>query len=243
MAIPKIIHQTYHSFNFPEEIRQSVDHLRSLNPDWEYRFYDDEGIERFIETNFQPEILRFYKKINPAYGAARADFFRYLLVYKVGGVYLDIKSSTTVPLSQTLHTADRYVLTYWPNLPEDPFPGWGGHEELLPAMLRGEFQNWHIIAEPQHPFLHHVIGRVINNIKTYSPATHGVGTYGVVKTTGPIAYSLAITPLLTGCPYRLAGSHDDIGLRYNNGGNLTHRKNFNKKHYSELTEPVILPGA
>ena len=241
MLIPKIIHQTYHSHDFPKEIQSSVDSLKSMNPGWDYRFYDDAGIERFLKENYQPEIIETYQKINPAYGAARADFFRYLVVYKVGGVYLDIKSYANQALDQIIHPNDRYVLTYWPNLPEDPFPGWGGHPELLPTMLRGEFVNWHIISTPQHPFLHHVIGRVMHNINTYTPATHGVGTYGVVRVTGPIAYSLAMLPLLTAAPHRLAGTHIDLGLVYNSRGNLSDRENFNKKHYSALTEPIVLP--
>ncbi len=240
MLIPKIIHQTYHSQNFSDEILESVNSLKAMNPDWDYRFYDDAGIEGFIKKNYQPEILGFYRKINPVYGAARADFFRYLLIYKMGGVYLDIKSYSSLPLNNVVYARDRYILTYWPNLPDEPFAGWGGHAELLPAMLRGEFQNWHIIAAPNHPFLHYVVGKVIDNIKNYRPETYGVGTYGVVNTTGPIAYSQAIMPLLTGAPHRLAGSHLDIGLVYNKGGALTHRTQFDKKHYSDLTEPVVL---
>ncbi len=110
-------------------------------------------------------------------------------------------------------------------------------------MLRGEFQNWYIISEPQHAFLHHVIGRVIHNIKNYDRSVVGVGMFGVVRTTGPIAYSQAIMPLLTALPYRLAGSHLDLGLIYNSGGDLSHRKHYDKVHYSELTDPIILPVA
>ena len=118
----------------------------------------------------------------------------------------------------------------------------GGHAELLPAMKRGEFQNWHIISVPQHVFLHHVIGKVIDNIIKYHPDSFGVGSYGVVKTTGPIAYSQAIMPLLAGAPHRLAGSHLDMGLVYNKRGGLSHRVNYEKKHYSVMTEPIILQG-
>ena len=126
MSIPKIIHQTYHSLNFSPEIQESVDSLKSLNPEWEYRFYDDAAIEDFIGKNYYPEILGFYKKINPYYGAARADFFRYLLIYKVGGIYLDIKSSASLVLDEVVENKDKYVLAYWPNLPGEPFEGWGG---------------------------------------------------------------------------------------------------------------------
>jgi len=71
--IPKIIHQTYYHKNLPVEIQQNVNYLKSLNPDWEYRLYDDNDIEAYIEKHY-PQLLRIYNKINPTYGAAKADF-------------------------------------------------------------------------------------------------------------------------------------------------------------------------
>ena len=36
--------------------------------------------------------MQFYERINPNYGAAKADIFRVLVLHKYGGVYFDIKS-------------------------------------------------------------------------------------------------------------------------------------------------------
>ncbi|MCA3362157.1 MAG: hypothetical protein INF74_09420, partial [Roseomonas sp.] len=62
-----------------------------MNPDWEYRLYEDADCERFIRENYDAETFKLFRSIHPDYGAARADFFRYLLLYRLGGVYLDIK--------------------------------------------------------------------------------------------------------------------------------------------------------
>ena len=114
-----------------------------MNPDFEYRFYDDEDCYNFIKEHYDDETLSLYLSINPNYGSCRADFFRYLLIYKIGGVYLDIKSSTSRPLSETILPTDEYLLSHW--IGKD----WN---ELLEYQL-GEFQNWHIISVPNHPFL------------------------------------------------------------------------------------------
>ena len=45
-------------------------------------------IETLIRERLGSEIYGFYQRINPIYGAARADFFRYLLMYAQGGIYL-----------------------------------------------------------------------------------------------------------------------------------------------------------
>ena len=101
-AIPRILHQTYHAADLPEPLRKNVEQLKQANPGWEYRFYDDAAIERFIAGTYGQRILGYYRRINPEYGAARADLFRYLLIYAVGGVYLDIKSRATQPLDVLL---------------------------------------------------------------------------------------------------------------------------------------------
>jgi hypothetical protein len=53
-----------------------VDELRIGNPGWQYRFDDDAAIESFILTEYGEKILALYRRIDPLYGAARADLFR-----------------------------------------------------------------------------------------------------------------------------------------------------------------------
>ena len=110
--IPKIIHQTFKSNQLSREIKENIKKLKSQNPEYEYQFYSDEGVKKFITENY-PDYLQYYDMINPKFGAARADFFRYLVIYKHGGVYLDIKSTTTKPLREIIKPDDRYILTHW----------------------------------------------------------------------------------------------------------------------------------
>ena len=239
MAIPKIIHQTYATgADLSEDLRKNIHFLQELNPGWKYVFYDDDAIVAFIKTHYEPEILALYLRINPVYGAARADFFRYLLMFRVGGVYLDIKSHAAQPLDQIVHASDRYVLAHWPNQPGEVFEGWGLHAELS-GYRKGEFQNWHICAEPAHPFLRNVLAHVMSNIRNYDVHTHGVGQMGVLRTTGPIAYTHAIGPLLPSEAHRLAGTHTEIQLRYSIYDGATHQSML-KQHYIGRKEPVIL---
>lgn len=241
-AIPRVIHQTYHSKNFPPEVLENINHLKTLNPDWEYRVYDDDDITNYITKNY-PELLYIYNKINPEYGAARADFFRYILIYNEGGVYLDIKSSLTKPLNDILTTEDRYLLCHWQNEPGEIHQHMGFHTCI--ANPFGEFQQWHIIASKGHPFLKAVIENVCNNINNYNPFIHDSGGWAVVNLTGPIAYSLAIAPLIDLHPHTLARNNTNFGLIYNifesKGIALGHHKIL-KKHYTTSDESLtILP--
>ena len=230
--IPKIIHQTYLTRNVNSDIETNIKNLRNANPDWEYRFYDDNDITIFIETNF-PEILKFYNKINPKYGAARADLFRYLLMYKDGGAYLDIKSTLAKPLDEILSSSDQYILAHW----EFSHNSVGRHTCI--NNTNGEYQQWHIICVKGHPFLKAVIENVCKNIDLYNPLFHDVAMMGVLRTTGPIAYSLSILPIVNLHKHR-AGFDNDFGLIYSifSNGFEGHKTLFTT-HYHDLKESII----
>jgi inositol phosphorylceramide mannosyltransferase catalytic subunit len=241
-AIPRIIHQTYADAHesMPFILEENVRKIKALNPGWEHRLYDDDDIAEFIESTYGSRVLDYYQRINVKYGAARADLFRYLLVYRHGGVYLDIKASLEKPLDSVLLPDDVYLLSRWRNRKGEEFEGWGIHNRLR-QFGRQEFQQWHIIAAPGHAFLKAVIERVLHNIDCYSPAWDDTGRSGVLGLTGPIAYTLAITPLLDQYPHRLVGSHDELGLVYSvfTAAVWEAHKVVFKYHYTDLTEPVV----
>ncbi len=237
MTIPRILHQTYASLaELPTELHENRERIRALNPGWTLKFYDDDAVEAYIAKHYEANILALYQRINPRYGAVRADLFRYLLMYREGGVYLDIKSAMDRPLDDVLLSNERYVLSFWPPAQGEPHKFWGNHPELLSHDL-GEFQQWHLIAAPGHMFLKAVINNVLTNIMRYRVSSHGVGRTGVLRISGPIAYTLAITPLLHKAPHRMVANHWEIGLRYSvlkqHGTNL-------RPHYSTLSEPIVI---
>jgi len=239
-SIPRCIHQVYFSSTgLPDVIEQNINKLKSMNPGWKYMLYDDEHMENYIKKNY-PSLFSTYKKINPIYGAARADFFRYLLMYKEGGVYLDIKSSLMKPLDSIIQENDKYLLSHWKNDIGEIDENKGKYECLSDIPL-GEYQQWHIITVKGHPFLKAVINAVCNNINRYNPFFHDTGSWAVYAVTGPVAYTLAIFPHLNSQPHRLERDDSNLDLIYNilPLRNISHHSLF-KKHYSVCKEPLIL---
>ena len=241
-VIPRIIHQTHYTADFPQELKDSIAALRAANPGWDYRFYGDSDIEQFIRKEYSDDFFRFYCRIDPSYGAARADLFRYLLMYKVGGVYLDIKSIFTRPIDEILRPGDRYLLAGWHNAQGEEFAGWGTSPEVR-KILPSEYQQWHIVAAPGHPFLRAVINKVLINIESYRPWRHGVGYEGVYAITGPVAYTLAIHPLIQHHRYRYERYNDAFSLRYSIYGFYGHHKLFKSHYVKEIKPVVVMTGA
>lgn len=240
-SIPKIIHQTFYERNLSAPLQANVDRLRALNPGWEYRFYDDNDIATFIKGNYPSWVWDYFERIDARYGAARADFFRYLLMYKVGGMYLDIKSTATLPLDSVLKADDRFILSQW-YLPNGEFEHSEGFIYDLRHIPGGEFQQWHILCAPGHPFMKAVLEAVMANIDAYDPYLHQTGKRGVLRVTGPIAYTLAIRRIMSDHPHRNLDGRNEIGLEYNvYGTNMQHVTVF-KGHYSTQTASIVRLG-
>jgi mannosyltransferase OCH1-like enzyme len=231
LKIPRKIIQTIPDKNsISPEFQANIDYIKKTNPNWDYKLYDNSDCQKYIEKNY-PEYLQYYLAINPKYGAARADLFRYLIMYKEGGAYFDIKSAMEYPLDKVIYPLDEYILSHWGNN-----VGWP-HQGILKKY--GEFQQWHIICMEKHPALKAVIDKVIENIQTYDVNKTGVGKSGVLKVTGPIPYTRAILPLMYKYNFRILKSNVDLGLIYNNL-EINHKKVFGKSHYSNCRENIIL---
>jgi mannosyltransferase OCH1-like enzyme len=234
--IPKIFHQTYMDKNLPPALAENRANIIAMNPGWECRLYDDHDIATFIRGQYGAAVLAQFERISPEYGAARADFFRYLLMYKVGGVYLDVKSAPTRPFDELIRDDDRFLLSYWNNKQGDEHEGYGLHADFGPE---GELQQWMIIAAPGHPYMKAVIDAVLHNIANYLPGLHGVGRFGVFALTGPITYTHAINRIIQLHPHRFVSSERDLGIKYSIMAKLQHRELFRNNHYSQKTSPII----
>jgi len=151
-----------------------------MNPEYEYRFYDDRAIEDFIKNEFKPEVYEQYCKIT--IGAAKADFFRYAILLKKGGIYLDIDSRASGKFSNWINDDDKAIIT----------------KEKNPGL----YVQWALVYTKDHPFLKNVLETVIDNIKNNRYPND------VLEMTGPNVYSRVIHECLREYPteeYRLFG--------------------------------------
>lgn len=141
-AIPKILWQT----NFTSRVTLAVyiNYLfnRLLAYDYEYRFEVTEDRAEFIQANYSPEIFENYSRIQ--IGAAQADFWRLLVIYKYGGVYMDIDAHLVWPLSSVIKK---------------------NQEELYTVARKGDITNYFIASKSDNVHFKEMIDVVMENIK------------------------------------------------------------------------------
>ena len=87
--IPLNIFQTWYTKNLPPQMNNAVNTIKVNNPAFTHYLYDDNDCRNFIKDNFSSKILNAYDQLVP--GAYKADLWRYCILYKMGGIYLDIK--------------------------------------------------------------------------------------------------------------------------------------------------------
>lgn len=89
--IPKTIYYTHENYEKVKKFERQINYSKSNNKNYKFVFYDDNARINFIKEYF-PEFYYFYERINKGYGAAKADIFRVLILYKYGGIYIDCKT-------------------------------------------------------------------------------------------------------------------------------------------------------
>lgn len=216
MPIPKQIFQTFKTKKLSWITRYHVARLKRMNPEYEYHFYDDEMIIDFFKEEFPPEYLKAYQRIT--IGAAKADFFRYAVLYKKGGIYLDLDAKLIKPFRKFIFDDDEAVLSHEIN---DRY-----------------FVQWALMFAPGHPFLKKTLEMALDNIQQRRYPRDGHAS------TGPTVFSNAIRACLQeneNIPYRLYGVYynKDIREKYMLAKLALYRNKKNHWKKLQLQQDVI----
>ena len=116
MKIPKIIHQSWKTKEVPQIWQSYQKKVQELHPDWEYILWTDESSEQLVAEVF-PQFLPVYQGFSR--NIMRADVFRYLIMYHMGGMYLDLdyemirpfdfkKEELVLPMNRQKKAGDAY---------------------------------------------------------------------------------------------------------------------------------------
>ena len=76
--------------NIHKNIYKLHNKMLKENPEYQQIIYTDDQMFDFVKSNYDNNIFNYFERINNI--VSRADFWRYLILYKNGGVYLDIDS-------------------------------------------------------------------------------------------------------------------------------------------------------
>ena len=233
--IPNIVHLTFCSTKLPVDIVKTIQKNKEISNFCTFRFYDDDMCDDLIKKHFKTNIYNAYLSINPVYGAMKADFFRYCVLYLIGGIYVDVKSAINYPLFKIIKKDDSCLL----DIPRTHLEPWRRDKPT--------YEQWLLIFAPKHPYLHNMINQMVYYIENkYNPKIQNVNMLStkqkILNVTGPDAFTRAVNNEIVIQKTKL---HRNIN--YNHYFVLSTTTNYinmyainDKKHYSELNLPLYI---
>jgi mannosyltransferase OCH1-like enzyme len=146
IRIPRLIHQTYKTHDIPSFWNSTVNSVIEMNKnDFKYRRWSDIEIDKFVKQ-YEP---KFYYKTykNYRYQIQRVDSFRYVLMYHIGGIYIDMDNGCNRPFKDLVVALE--------SLDPDAV-----HLTALPRSPKFGVDNDFLISSVNHPFYRQLISRL-----------------------------------------------------------------------------------
>jgi len=170
--IPRIIWQTYKDPYdvLPDYIKETTETWKSLNPEYKYVYMDDTQAAEFVLKEFGEEWHNIF--ITAPIGVMRGDIWRYMVIYKYGGIYADLDCICLKPIDTWIN--DEYSLIVCPE-----------HEI--------DFCQWLFAATPGNQ----IIKNVLDLIKEAFKDPDYSNPHFVHAMTGPTIWTAGITKSLT----------------------------------------------
>ena len=157
-VIPLDIYQTWNTLELPPKMKECVEKLKRDNPEFKHHLYDDRMCQDFIKNNYPSDVAYAYNKLKP--GAFKADLWRYCILYKKGGIYLDIKYQCEDGFKLIeLTEKDFFVGEYESD--ESPNP-----MGVKPELINDFVYTGVIVSKPYNSIFNIAIQKICNNVKT-----------------------------------------------------------------------------
>jgi mannosyltransferase OCH1-like enzyme len=149
-GVPLIIYQSWHMNSVPKNMKNAINKLIAMNPEFDYYLYSDEKSREFICENYSEEVVAAFDSLKP--GAYKSDLWRYCILYKTGGVYLDIKYYSLYPINEMIKKTPVIFVNDLPWACSESFTPYGIYNALL-------------ASPPKHSIFINCINEIVRNTK------------------------------------------------------------------------------
>ena len=186
--IPKYLFITHENINAID--KSMLINLKKKNHDWDIYFFTDNDRISFLKK-YYPQYFYYYNLINNNYKAAKADFWRYIIIYHYGGIYIDSSVNVYTNLNDVILDQNKLIVTKHHTAGYACKYAWNN---IL-------YWNWFFAAPPKNIILKQLIETIIYNINNhhnYLPKISPhfgiyLSCYNTFILTGPIIFNKIIS--------------------------------------------------
>ena len=164
--------------NLDDGLNHQMPALFGRNKNWDIHVCSNAMKDEFMNRVFaNTSLLWAYNIIAPSSGAAKADLWRYAVLWIHGGVYIDDDSDMHSPLDNMIDPKDELIVSYEKN-------GFNGNRCYIPKYHLSDFYtyrnaskraknifhnrillNWAMAAAPHHPIIQATMENAVEIIK------------------------------------------------------------------------------
>jgi mannosyltransferase OCH1-like enzyme len=139
--IPKIIHQSYISNNVKKNMYNAINRWRLMNMNYEYKYWTDEECYEMV-CSFGEDVAEAYNMLYM--GAAKSILFRLCVLYKYGGVWIDVSTDCKNSIDKILSNHDFIMVA-------DKDQNYGIYQKF-------------ICTEMNNPIIKHILHFTVNRV-------------------------------------------------------------------------------
>jgi mannosyltransferase OCH1-like enzyme len=161
-----------------EPLSYQMQPLFQRNKNWEVHVCSNDAKDLFMNTTFaNTSLLWAYNSISPVAGAAKADLWRYAVLWTYGGAYIDDDSDIGAPLDKMVEPLDTLIISYEKN-------GFNANRCYIPRYHLSDFYayknesqrdrkvfhhrcllNWAMVSAPRHAIIAATIHNAVEIIR------------------------------------------------------------------------------
>lgn len=175
----KVVHMTAPTTIVGRSHYRSLLSFKFRNPDYDFVYWDDSDIDNFLKQFFwDKKIYEVYEKAE--FGITRSDIFRLCVIKIHGGLYFDMKSSFTAPLSKLEFMRNKLYLIREPHLDIVP-------SDILNSNTGGKYVgNWFMGGCVDPPVVEEILNYIVADFHKFDELRARFGLVKAVwETTGP----------------------------------------------------------
>lgn len=171
--IPAVIHQIWSDLRMPLPgyFKVLCETWKNDYPEWEYILWNDRMMDDFVREHY-PQYWDIYRRF--PYDVQRWDAVRYLILDKMGGMYIDVDYESLSPIDKLIENKT-CCFALEPKLHCKAF-------EKFKKKVEQVFNNAMMASIPGHPFMRKVINTVFREETLCYNASKQLCVY---NTTGP----------------------------------------------------------
>ncbi|KAJ4259629.1 hypothetical protein NW762_007559 [Fusarium torreyae] len=159
---------------------------RAANPDWRYERITDTNINAYVLDRFDTNISDVFTSLQDP--ILKADFLRYLILWREGGVWADIDVYPHQPVSKWVPKPYQEKVNLVIGIENDHHkqPIWPGSPYSV------QLCQYSVLAKPSHPAIETVVDQVTQDLKKLLASKQpgeAVSFEDVMATTGPFAFT------------------------------------------------------